>query len=132
MHEPVGERAVVREEQDTGRVGIEATDGHHAALMPDDAHHRGAALRVARRRDDARGLVQDDIRERLGATSAPSTSTRSLALHEGGEPDTSPLTVTRPARISSSAPRREAMPARRGRRSGARAVIISPCPSTSR
>ena len=50
-----------------------------------------------------------------GASGLPSSSTRSPVRTIVASSATCPLTPTRPARISSSAPRRDATPARRGR-----------------
>ena len=112
VHEPVRERPVVREQEDAGRVRVEPPHRHDAPLMGDEAHDGRPSLRVAGGRDDARGLVRRTYVSGSGATSAPSTSTRSAPSTNVARPATSPFTVTRPARISSSAPRREAMPAR--------------------
>ena len=65
MREPVRERAVVRQQQCAGRVGVEAADGDDARRVRDEADHRRASLRVARGRDDAGGLVQEDVGEPL-------------------------------------------------------------------
>ena len=71
----------------------------------DEIDDRRAAVRVAGGRDHAGGLVQEDVRERLGTSGRPSSSTRSPRLDERARgPPSSPLTRTRPALISSSAP----------------------------
>ena len=63
--EPVRERAVVRQEQRTGRVDVEPADGHDARSVLDEIDDGGAPLRVAGGRDDARRLVQEHVRELL-------------------------------------------------------------------
>ena len=111
--EPVGELAVVRQQQRAGRVGVEAADRDDARRVADEADDGRAAPRVARGRDDARRLVQQHVgelllRERLRRRARRGRATRRRCSAGPG----SPLTVTRPALISSSAPRREATPAR--------------------
>jgi hypothetical protein len=63
--EPVREEPVVRQEQEPGRVGVEAADRHDARLTRHEVDDRRPALRVASRRDDAGRLVEQEVRERL-------------------------------------------------------------------
>ena len=65
MRQPVGEVAVVREQQHAARVDVEPSHRHDAGVVPDEVDDRRAALRVARRRDDAERLVEQDVRELL-------------------------------------------------------------------
>ena len=65
MREPVGELAVVRQEQHAGRVGVEAADRDDPGLVADEADDGRAAARVARRRHDACRLVQQHVDELL-------------------------------------------------------------------
>ena len=66
MHEPVGELAVVREEEGPGRVGIESAYRDEAPCVADEADYGRASLGIASRRHDAWRLVQEDERQRLG------------------------------------------------------------------
>ena len=59
-----------------------------------------------------RGLFRITVTDASGRTGAPSTRTSSPSETTVASPATSPFTVTRPERMSASAPRREAMPAR--------------------
>ena len=112
MREPVRELAVVREQERAGRVGVEAADGDDARRVVDEVDDGRRALRVARGRDDAGGLVEQHVGERLRrdrlAVELDAVARSTNVFSCPG----SPLTVTRPALISSSAPRREATPAR--------------------
>ena len=63
--EAVGERAVVREHEGTGRVDVEAADGHDPGLVPHEVDNGRTAPRVARGRDHAGRLVQEHVRESL-------------------------------------------------------------------
>ncbi len=65
MGQPVGEVAVVREQQDAARVDVEPTHGHHPRLVTDDVDHRRAPFGVARRRHDTERLVEEDVGELL-------------------------------------------------------------------
>ena len=58
VREAVRELSVVREQERSGRVGVEPTDRDDARFARNEIDDRPAALRVARRRDHARGLVQ--------------------------------------------------------------------------
>ena len=113
MGEPVGERAVVREEQHAGRVAVEASDGHDADVAADEIDDGRPALRVARGRDRPARLVEQDVAQRLLADLAGRRPRRRRRARRtcSARPG-APSTVTRPALISSSAPRREATPAR--------------------
>ena len=65
MREPVRERAVVRQQQRAGRVDVEPPDRHDARLVADERDDGRPPLRVARGRDDAGRLVQEDVRRAL-------------------------------------------------------------------
>ena len=65
MREPVREQPVVREQERAGRVGVEPADRDDARLGGNEIDDGAAALRVADRRDDAGGLVQEQVRELL-------------------------------------------------------------------
>ena len=65
MGEPVRERAVVREQERSGRVDVETADGHDARLVRDEGDDRGPPLGVARGRDDTGRLVQQHVGELL-------------------------------------------------------------------
>ena len=65
MREPVREQPVVRQQERSGRVGVEPADRDDARLVRDELDDGTAPLRVARGRDDAGGLVQEQVRERL-------------------------------------------------------------------
>ena len=82
MHEPVRERPVVREKEDAGRVRVEPPHRHDAALMADEANDGRPSLRVAGGGDDACGLVQEDIRERLRGDLGAVDLDAVCALHE--------------------------------------------------
>ena len=82
VHEPVRERPVVREQEDAGRVRVEPPHRHDAPLMGDEAHDGRPSLRVASGRDDARGLVQEDVRERLRGDLGAVDLDAVCALHE--------------------------------------------------
>ena len=71
MGEPVGERPVVREDERAGRVDVEAADRDDPERVPHEADHGRPALGVARRRDDPRRLVQEQVGERLGRELGP-------------------------------------------------------------
>ena len=104
--------SVVRQQQRTGRVGVEPADGDDAGRMLDEVDDRAPALRVARGGDDARGLVQEDVGETLFRERAAVEANLVRRRTNVFSCPTSPLTVTRPSLISSSALRREATPAR--------------------
>ena len=64
MREPVRERAVVRQEQRAGRVGVEPSDGDDSFRdLVHELDDGRPSLRVAGRRHGARRLVQEDVRE---------------------------------------------------------------------
>ena len=63
VREPVGQVAVVREEQQALGVGIEAADREHARLGGHELDDGRAPVRVARRRDHTRRLVQQVVDE---------------------------------------------------------------------
>ena len=86
MHEPVRELAVVREEERPGRVHVEPADGHDAVFVRHELDDGGPALRILGRRDDARGLVQEDVGERLEADALAVHFNHVPALDEGREP----------------------------------------------
>ena len=86
MHEPVRELAVVREEERPGRVHVEPPDRDDAVLVRDELDDRGPALRILRGRDDAGGLVQEDVGERLEAHALAVHLDHVPALDERREP----------------------------------------------
>jgi hypothetical protein len=61
MRQPVGERTVVSQQERARRVGVEAADRDDPSRMADEVDDGRPAVRVARGRDDARGLVQQDV-----------------------------------------------------------------------
>jgi len=63
--EPVGERAVVREQEDAGGVDVEPPHRHDARLVLDEIDDGRPPLRVAGGRDDTRRLVQQHVGELL-------------------------------------------------------------------
>jgi hypothetical protein len=65
MREAVRQRAVVRQHERTGGVGIETADRDDASLVPDEVDDGRTAVRIARGRDDAGRLVQEDVGEPL-------------------------------------------------------------------
>ena len=65
MGEPVGEVAVVREQQHAARVDVEPADGDDRASWPTRSTTVGRPSRIARRRDDAERLVEQDVRQLL-------------------------------------------------------------------
>ena len=66
----MGELAVVRQQEGAGRVGVEAADGDDSGGMVDEIDDGRASMRIARGRDDAGRLVQQDVRKRLGGDAA--------------------------------------------------------------
>jgi uncharacterized protein with GYD domain len=71
MGEAVGELSVVREQERTSGVRVEAADGHQPRRMGDELNDGRASLRVTRRRDDPGRLVQEHVRELLRHDTAP-------------------------------------------------------------
>ena len=65
VREAVRERPVVRQHERARRVGVEPTDRDDARVVVDEVDDGRPPLRVARRRHDARGLVQQHVGERL-------------------------------------------------------------------
>ena len=65
MRESMSEIAVVRQQQGTRRVHIETADRDDTWLLGDEIDDGAPSLRVARRRDDTRRLVQEDVGEPL-------------------------------------------------------------------
>ena len=65
VRERVRERAVVREEEGAGRVDVEASDRDDARVVRDDVDDGAPPLRVARGRDVADRLVEQQVREPL-------------------------------------------------------------------
>ena len=59
------ERAIVREQQCAGRIGVEPADRHDAGIVLDEVDDGRAASRVAGGRHHAGRLVEQDVRERL-------------------------------------------------------------------
>ena len=101
MGEPVGELAVVGEQQQPLGVGVEAADREDPGLGRHQVDHGRPALRVVGRRHDAGRLVAAGSGRGPGRppTRAPSTSTTSRSEStRWPRSATSPLTVTRPSR----------------------------------
>ena len=95
-------------------VAVEPAHGNQPRLRREEFHHRSPVALVAGRRDEARWLVHHDVSKRLGAAPACHRPESWRARDRPRVPSwvtTCPSTVTRPARISSSALRREATPA---------------------
>ena len=65
VREPVREIAVVREEEGAGRVDVEPPDRDDPRLSGNEVDDRSPSVRVACRGDDAIGLVQQQVGERL-------------------------------------------------------------------
>ena len=65
MREPVRELAVVCQQQRAGRVDVKPADRNDACSVVDEVDHRATAARIARGRDHAGGLVQQDVGELL-------------------------------------------------------------------
>lgn len=62
MHQPVGQGAVVREQQQPLGVIVEPADGiEPPSDVADEIHHRRAPLRIVQRGDEAGGLVEHEI-----------------------------------------------------------------------
>src|SRR5207245_1612306 len=83
--ERVRERAVVREQERAGRVDVEPPDGNDARARRDDVDDGAAAVRVARGRDVADRLVQEDDRELLRPRLATVGGWVALGQHDVGE-----------------------------------------------
>ena len=98
--EAVRQLAVVGQQDQPGHVGVQAPDRVQARVGGHELGDRRAALGVARRRDDARRLVERVDDARLGAPRRPpSTATASPSrTSRAGSVTTSPPTVTRPRR----------------------------------
>ena len=111
MREPVRERAVVRQQERAGGVGVEPADRDDTRLGGTSATTVVRPLRIARGRDDAGRLVEQHVGERCLPNALPSTSTRSRRRRRCQLPRLA-VDPTRPALINSSAPLREATPAR--------------------
>ena len=98
--QPVGELAVVGEQQQAGRVGVEAPDGVQALAAADERDDGRAPLRILGGRDVAGGLVERvdhmPALERRRAGRRPRSSSWSPTSRAGSR-TTSPPTVTRPA-----------------------------------
>jgi hypothetical protein len=111
MGEAVRQLAVVREQDQSGRVRIEATDRVEAAPGVDQLGHRAASARLASSRDDALRLVERPDLTWLGRDPFPiHLDLGAFADISGGSVTTSPPTRTRPATINLSAERRDATP----------------------
>ena len=61
--EPVGQLAVVGQQQQALRVGVEPADGEHPRLGRHEVDDGGPAMGVLGRRDDAGGLVEQVVDE---------------------------------------------------------------------
>ena len=112
--QPVGQVAVVGEQQQALGVEVEPTDREHPRLVRHEVDHRRSTLRIVGGGDHAGRLVQQVVDEPgTTPTAAPSTSTRSCSgSTRRPSTATSPLTVTRPSAIRSSQTRRLPSPAR--------------------
>ena len=82
MREPVRELAVVREQERAGRVGVEPPDRDDPGLGRDELDDGRPAARVVGRRDDARRLVQQEVREALLGDRPPVDLDAVVARHE--------------------------------------------------
>ena len=71
VREPVRELAVVREQEDAGRVCVEAPDRDDARLVLDELDDGRPPLRVARGRHDPGGLVEEDVGDALREEEPP-------------------------------------------------------------
>ena len=67
----MSQRPVVREQQGACRIHVEAPDRDDACLVRHERDDRRPTLRIARRRDHARRLVEQHIGEALLGNSAP-------------------------------------------------------------
>jgi hypothetical protein len=85
VHEAVGERAVVREQERPGRVRVEAADRDDAARVPDEPDDGRATVGVARRRHHPGRLVEQDVGERLGLEQRAVELDPVAGLHERRE-----------------------------------------------
>ena len=112
MREPMCQVTVVREEQYPGRIAVEPSDGNDTDVAADEIHDRRPPLRVSRRGDRPPRLVQQDVAKRLLRDLTAVDTHDARRADERVELPGSPSTVMRPALISSSAPRRDATPAR--------------------
>ena len=65
MREPVGEIAVVREQQDAARVDVQPADRHDARLVADEVDDGRATLGIAGSCHDAERLVEENVRKLL-------------------------------------------------------------------
>ena len=65
VRQAVCERAVVREQECAGRVGVEAADGNDARRVADEVDDGSARMGVARGGDRAGGLVEQHVGELL-------------------------------------------------------------------
>jgi len=112
VRETVRELAVVGEEEGARRVGVEAADGYDARpVVRDELDDGRSSVGVACGAEDAGRLVKEDIGQRLSRERLPVELDPVALSDEGVQLAGSPLTVTRPALISSSAFRRDATPA---------------------
>jgi hypothetical protein len=85
MREAVRELAVVRQEQRTRRIRVEAADRDDMRFLRDELDDGLASLRIADRRDDVGRLVQQQMRELLLRDPLPVDLDRVLALDDGVE-----------------------------------------------
>ena len=83
VRQVVRQFAVVRQQQRARRVCVEAADGDDARGMRDELDDVRPTLRVARRRDDTRGLVQEDVGQALLRQRAAVELDAVARLHEG-------------------------------------------------
>lgn len=71
MHDPVGDIAVIGEEQQTLGLAVEPTDREDALGDVHEVHHGPATALIAHRRDVAGRLVQDQVAQRLRRQELP-------------------------------------------------------------
>ena len=112
MGEPVRELAVVGQQDQPGRVGVEPADRVEAALRVGPARRPPAPPGLPRGRGHAGRLVQHPDLGRLGRRSGrrPPRTPLVSSTSRAGSVTSRPPTLTRPEAISFSAARREATP----------------------
>ncbi len=114
VREPVGQLAVVGEQDQPGGVDVEPADRVQALGLGHQRDDGRTPLRVARGRDDAGRLVERVHDPLVDGRDRPAVDRDRVRRSPRRAPDRSrptPPTVTRPARTISSDARREATPA---------------------
>ena len=91
--EPVGEVAVVGEEQETLGVGVEAADGEHARLVGHELDDRAPALRIVRRGHHPGRLVEEVVHEVGGGRYPDAVDLDAVALRVDPAPQLGHLAV---------------------------------------